>query len=36
MSKPLEDGMNGIGRGLAAKNIDESLELPQKPKIGHS
>jgi hypothetical protein len=27
MSKPLEDGMNGIGRGLVAKNIDDSLEL---------
>jgi hypothetical protein len=27
MSKPLEDGTNSIGRGLVAKNIDDSLEL---------
>jgi hypothetical protein len=26
-SKPLKDGTNGIGRGLVAKNIDDSLEL---------
>jgi hypothetical protein len=27
MSKPLEDGTNGIVRGLVTKNIDDSLEL---------
>jgi hypothetical protein len=27
MSKPLEYGTNGIGRGLVAKNIDDGLEL---------
>ena len=27
MSKPLEDGTTGIGRGLVAKNIDDGLEL---------
>jgi hypothetical protein len=27
MSKPFEDGTDGIGRGLVAKNIDDNLEL---------
>ncbi len=27
MSKPLEDGTNGIGRGLVTENIDDSFEL---------